>query len=370
MKKYSTIFIIVLFATILLIFSGCQKEPIKIGFIGDLSSKNAQLAIDARNSVEYYVDNLNDEGGINGRMVQLVVKDDESNTDVAHLKHQELIEEGVKVVIGHMTSNMREAVEASSNEELLFLSPSMSTTSLSGIDDNFLRTSPLNDMQVVRFMEYATKNTLDNLVIVYDQINADYTEVLAADIVEAYDQEGLNIVSSVAFDSRVEGVGTLVERLSDTEFDNILILAQATNTAYIIQSLSQTHDDFGKYSVSWSMTDDFIINGGQVAEGTIFLGIYKPEVESTRTQSFTQGFMDQYSYEPSFISYLAYDAIDVLCTSLRTTDKIEVASIKKSIIDYGEFEGLMETFDVNDYGDSTRRYLLYRLEDGVFVPMR
>ena len=41
--------------------SGCSKQPIKIGFIGDLTSKNSQLSIDARNAVEYSLNNFPDK---------------------------------------------------------------------------------------------------------------------------------------------------------------------------------------------------------------------------------------------------------------------------------------------------------------------
>ena len=69
MKKHATLLIIASFMMLIFNLSACQKAPIKVGFIGDLSSKNAQLAIDGRNAVEYYVNELNDHGGINGRLV-------------------------------------------------------------------------------------------------------------------------------------------------------------------------------------------------------------------------------------------------------------------------------------------------------------
>ncbi len=370
MKRHVTLSIVVLFILPLFLLSGCRKKPIEIGFIGDLSSENAQLAIDARNAVEYYVDNLNEDGGINGRQIQLVIKDDESDPETATRRHREFVEEGVKVVIGHMTSSMSNAVLDSADEELLFLSPSMSTSALSARDDYFLRTSPTNDMQSITFVDYALENNVDNLLIVYDEMNANYTEPLAIGIEELYLKNGLNIVESVGFDSRTESTEAVADRLVGVEFDNILILAQATNSAYIIQNLSKTHDDFGTYSVSWSMTNDFITNGGQVVEGTVFIGTYKPEIASEANQNFTRGFFDRFSYEPTFISFLAYDAIDVLCKSIEDLKEIEVESVKDAIIAYGEFDGLNESFEIDEYGDSTRAYMLYRLTDGRFIPIR
>ena len=55
----------------------CQKpEPIRIGFVGGLSGRVADLGGAGRNGVQLALEQRNAAGGINGRSVELVVRDD------------------------------------------------------------------------------------------------------------------------------------------------------------------------------------------------------------------------------------------------------------------------------------------------------
>ncbi len=143
--KISKAFILIVIFSIL--FISCEKESIKIGMVASLTGKQSQLSIDARNAVDLAVDELNKKGGINGHLVELIVKDDENSIEIGLEKHQEFKEENVSILMGHMTSTMSEAILAQQNGDLLFISPSISNEKFTGIDDYFLRTCPLTIKQ-------------------------------------------------------------------------------------------------------------------------------------------------------------------------------------------------------------------------------
>ena len=52
-------------------------EPVRIGFIGGLSGRVADLGIDGRNGAVLAVELRNKAGGIKGRKVELLVEDDQ-----------------------------------------------------------------------------------------------------------------------------------------------------------------------------------------------------------------------------------------------------------------------------------------------------
>ena len=71
---------------------GCErsKPPIKIGLAGGLTGRHADLGINGRNGALYAVDEINRSGGINGRTVELISKDDKQDPDVARQVDREL----------------------------------------------------------------------------------------------------------------------------------------------------------------------------------------------------------------------------------------------------------------------------------------
>ena len=353
-----------------LILTSCSKEPIKIGFIGDLSSKNSQLAIDARNALELGVQIVNEDGGINGRKLQLISKDDEENVEVALEKHKEFINEEVKFVLGHLNSDMSTAIIASASDDIMFVSPSMGSVDLVGKDDFFLRSGPVNNKQAEIFADYALTNNLEDIVIVCDLMNIVYTKTLADGVTSIMKDNQKPIKEIICYDVKNDELLDVVNRIIKTEAKNVFIIAPASDTAYLIQKLKQTIEDLGVFSVSWSMTKDLISNGGKNVEGTRFVGIYMPEEFTPEYIKFANKFNENYGYELSFIGVLSYDALNVLVEGLRHADKIQPEQVKESIISIGTFKGLYKDFEIDAYGDSNKEYMIYELNQGEFVPIR
>lgn len=334
--------------------------------IGSLSSKQSQLSIDARNAIELGIEQINENGGINGAPIQLTVKDDQSSLEGALKMHNEFKSEGIKLLIGHMTSNMADAVIASQSEELLFLSPSMSSNRFTGIDDYFLRTSPLTNGQGDTFVDFFTQEGFKHITIIYDLMNQEYTETLSNRIVELTDSFDVKLLP---FDSREENLDTALLDLDLNQTECVLMLSQATDTAYIAQKIRQQNTTVTLASVSWSMTQDVIQYGGNAVEGMYFLGIYHTKTKSPELIEFETRFEEKYSYTPSFIAIMAYDALMVLIQGIEEADSTEPEKVKRSLLKIKSFKGLEESFEMDVYGDCNRSYLMYQLVDDTFIPL-
>ena len=77
------------------LFSGCQNsEPIKIGFSGGLTGRLADLGLNGRNGVILAVEEINRNGGVAGRQIELLIRDDRQDPDVARTVDEELITKG------------------------------------------------------------------------------------------------------------------------------------------------------------------------------------------------------------------------------------------------------------------------------------
>lgn len=86
-------------ATLAALPAAAQQAPIKVGVIFPLSGgsgPNGQATVKA---VESMAAMINDEGGVLGRKIQLVVRDDESTPAVGVARANELVAENVSVVI-------------------------------------------------------------------------------------------------------------------------------------------------------------------------------------------------------------------------------------------------------------------------------
>lgn len=79
---------------------GGSGEPIVIGALVELSGPGAALGEPESNALKLYFDKLNEDGGIDGREVRLVVKDTESKPDRAVELSRDLINDGAIAILG------------------------------------------------------------------------------------------------------------------------------------------------------------------------------------------------------------------------------------------------------------------------------
>jgi len=116
---------IIICCMLVLFLSGCQRPaPIKIGFSAGLSGANSEVGVGARNAVELMVEQVNKDGGINGRDVELIIKDDENDLAKVALIDQSFIDEGVLIIIGHdMSSKLATSLEVIKEQNVLMISP-------------------------------------------------------------------------------------------------------------------------------------------------------------------------------------------------------------------------------------------------------
>ncbi|MFO7717430.1 MAG: ABC transporter substrate-binding protein, partial [Desulfohalobium sp.] len=83
----------------------CGQDPIRIGFAVPLTGVYSDLGVHGRNGATLAVEEINDRGGIHGRSLRLLPRDDGNSAAQAKAVDRELIDQGVVAIIGHMTSS-------------------------------------------------------------------------------------------------------------------------------------------------------------------------------------------------------------------------------------------------------------------------
>lgn len=70
--------------------------PVKIGFIAGLSGPGSDAGNDALNALKLAAKQVNDTGGINGRMIEIIPRDDQKSPEIAQNHVREFKELGVE----------------------------------------------------------------------------------------------------------------------------------------------------------------------------------------------------------------------------------------------------------------------------------
>src|ERR1035437_4109506 len=86
-------------------------DPVKIGVALSLSGRFAGSGLRLRDGYQLWADEVNAQGGLGGRPLQLIIYDDESNPDTGRVLAERLISrDGVFMVLGPYSSPITDAV--------------------------------------------------------------------------------------------------------------------------------------------------------------------------------------------------------------------------------------------------------------------
>ena len=86
--------------------------PIKIGQLSDLTSTFTPWGLNVRDGMALAAKEINDAGGVNGRMIEIEVQDSENNGDTGVNRYERLVEDGVVAVGGIISSGVGVPVAA------------------------------------------------------------------------------------------------------------------------------------------------------------------------------------------------------------------------------------------------------------------
>ena len=348
---------------------GCRtQEPVKIGFIGGLSGRVADLGIGGRDGAILAVEVENREGGVHGRSLELFVVDDRQDPRNAVAAVGTLVDAGVVAIVGPMTSAMAVACVPMANEnEIVMVSPTTSTNQLSSQDDYFFRVYPAS-AQTSRLLAERVANDLQlaRVYVVYDVTNQAHTVSAFEAFRGEFESLGGAIIGDAPFYSGPDvHFMPLARAVVATEADCLYVLANAMDAAMLCQQIRKLDHEIKVISSDWSATDEIINFGGSAVDGMYFLHTLDCGDDSPAYREFARLFLDRFGRKPDFAACHAYDATRIIAAALRESNGS--ASLKDTILRTATFSGLQSDIQFDQYGDVIRSHHPVTIRDGLFV---
>lgn len=356
-------------AFVLATLLSCHKnESIRIGFIAGLTGKVADLGIAGRNGVQLAVEQRNAAGGINGRNIELTIRDIEQNPETAKQVVGELIGQKIELIIGPMTSSIAMAVMPQINSSnCILLSPTVTTTDLANKDDNFLRVISVTSDYASKSARYQyEKLGVRTVAAIYDSGNKSYSESWFNGFRDAFTALGGRVIMVKTFQSSkdVEFQPVLKELLSSKP-DSLLIISNAVDSALICQQVRKLSPTQRIAMSEWASTERFTELSGTASDGVLVSQFLDRNNKSKRYLDFLSAYRARFKQEPGFAGVAGYDAALVAMEAYTIRKKGE--SLKNVIINKKSFQGLQQTLNIDRFGDADRKTFVTEIYDGKYI---
>lgn len=363
MKKLYIVFIIMSILVIyFLFFFKDSKEVIKIGFVGALTAKYSDLGNPMMNGIILAFEEEKYE--INGKKIELIFKDDKKDEQVNRQIVNDFISQGVKIVMGNVTSSMSKISMSIINqhEDMFMISAASASNEFSGIDDQFFRVHVANNEQrFSTFTKYIKDNGYKKIYGIYDPDNITYTKDYLENFEKSFILNGGE--KFIKYAKTNENLDSLVQDINNSNPDLILICANSLDAARVVQYLKMKDVKTQIASSEWAMTPAFIENTGKYSEGIIFNIDYDENSKSEDFISFLNKYREKYKIEPSLYASKGYELASVVIELLKMGDQTE---LKKNLLIKKEFQGLQDIIIFDKYGDVVRKFNTFKVINGKF----
>lgn len=342
--------------------SNAFAENIKIGLMCPLTGGWTSEGKDMERIVRLLAEEVNKNGGINGKQIELIVEDDAGDPRSAALAAQKLVSAQVVAVIGTYGSAVTEATQNIYDEaEVLQIGTGSTSIRLTekGLE-YFFRTSPRDDEQGLVASNYIQKLGYKNVAILHD--NSSYARGLAEQSEKELKKMGINIVFYDALTPKERDYSAILTKMKAVNPDLIFFTGYYPEAGLLLRQKSEMGWNVPMIGGDAVNNLDLVKIAGKSAQGFLFLS--PPVLEDLTTEQgkkFLSAYKAKYdnTLPQSVWAVLAGDAFNVLMEALKNAEPNAEALSEYMKNNLGEYQGITGVFHFNEKGD--RVGPLYRL---------
>lgn len=351
---------------------GCAPpEPIRIGLLAGLSDRGSDFGESVRNGVILAVEQQNQAGGINGRKIELLVRDDGQDKTKAVQAAQELIALKPEIIIGPVTSAMAtEVVPLFNQAGQVAISPTVASTNFAGKDDSFFRVNCTTAQAAIQHARMLYAQGRRRVGLAFDTSNLPFSGTWVKAFVQEFSQLGGSISSTVGFESAAATrFSEVIRSLQASKPEAVIFVASTVDTSRLAQQARRLAPGLPLSSSEWAASAEALSEmSGTAANGLLMTHAYDREDQGAGFQQFRTAFRQRFQREFGSFSLLAYDTANIVFAALR--QKTEGENMKTALLRYAPYRGVQQEIRFDATGDATRKVFFTEIHNGSLLQLR
>ena len=358
-----------------------EDETFKIGVIGPMTGDFAQYGLGVYHAAQVAAEEINANGGFNGYNVEILdAGDDQGDPEKAVNAYNDLLDKGMQMLCGTVTSGSCIAVGAEAAESTFLFTPSGTALDCITAGSNEFRMCFTDPAQGTKSAEFIGEHKLATKVAVLYDSMADYNSGVHDAFVAAAEENGLEVVADEAYTTdnntdysvqlkKIKDSGAELLFLPNYYSDNALILQQAHDAGM---------DDIKKFGVDGM---DGILGvenfDTSLAEGVMLLTPFSVTSEDEKSKAFVEAYEAANKNEvPNQFAADAYDVLfamqlaanDAAITPDMSNEDIS-AAMSASMLNI-ELDGLTGKAKWSEDGECDKEPKAFEIKDGAYVEMK
>lgn len=333
--------------------SHAQAQEIKLGFNGDLSaSPSAQSGAAGVLGIQAAIEDINAAGGVLGRKLRLVIRDDQSQPPKSIQNMSDLVDnEKVVTVFGPTNSGNAMAWKHIPNQKkvvsmgMIGGGTDITKPMSPGADNYMFRVSMVDREQVAGLMAYAKKAGFKKVGLMAETTG--FGSGGLKDMQELGKLQDLDVSEVERFAVGDTDMTSQLNKLKSAGVDAIVVWAQGTPTAQLMRSMEKINW-FPPVLSSWAADNVtfFDAAGKTLAERPVFM---RTMVDARTPQQ--NALFDRTKAKlaaPSAFPFVVhgYDAVQLIASAIRQAGSTDGEAVRVALEDLKQpVQGVMKTYN-------------------------
>ncbi len=358
------------FCCLFVLYTGVSAraaDTIKLGVQGAHSGDLASYGVPSLNAVRLAVEEVNANGGINGKMVEVISQDDECKPEKATSAATKLISDQVNAVIGPICSGPTNAsLPLFQNADLISISPTATTPALteSGKNPLFFRTVARDNAQAQLTSDFML-NKLNAKKIAYLHDNGEYGKGFADYNRQLMEKGGAETVLFEAVTPDAVDFTAVVRKLRRARPDIIVFGGYQPVASKLVQQMRRDRLDTPFIGPDGVKDETFLKMTGKDGEG-VYASYPKDTTTLEQYEKARQQHLKAFGTEPGFGFYNAYAATQAILDAIKKTNSTDVKLLNEALRN-NVVSTPLGNIKFNANGDAAGMALsIYQVQDGKF----
>jgi len=332
--------------------ASAQADDIKIGFNSDMSATgSADFGISALAGARQAADDLNAAGGVLGKKVVIVERDDVGAPPKAIQNTNELVDNiKVNAMLGGVNSgNMLAWLHIVQQKKIPTISPVATATDITGryakTPPNYVfRVSMRDRDQIALLAAYAARASKSGKIAIIADTTG-YGQQGAKDALEILALHKVTPVANEKFGPKDTDMSSQLNKIKASGADTLIVYALADSNAHVMRSLEKINY-FPTTLASWAnLSSPFLRIAGPELAGKMIFTASITEDSSPQSKALYDTLMKRDGRVPTYVmAAQAYDSVKLIAAAMEQAKSTDGAAVQAALQQLQQAQGVIKSY--------------------------
>lgn len=343
-------------------------DVIRVGEVGSMTGSEATFGISTHRGIELAVKQINDQGGIKGKKIELISLDDQGKPEEAATAVTKLITQNkITALLGEVASSRSLAMAPIAQQyQVPMVSPSSTNPKVTEQGDYIFRVCFIDPFQGAVMAKFALENLGLKRVAILRDVKNDYSVGLADFFTMTFKNGGGEIVVDQSYSAGDIDFKSQLTSIRSLNPEAIFVPGYYTEVGLIARQAKELGINAPLMGGDGWDSPKLTEIGGDSINGSYFSNHYSSEDTSPQVQEFIAQYKAAYGEVPDGLAAMGYDAAKVLADAMTRAAGFSGPDIRTALAATKDYSGVTGNITIDGQRNAVKSAVVLKVQNDGF----